>query len=300
MRELVIAVVLTMSVGLAMSAAAATDLPGSRDPLGLERFSHAWIVNYQRDDELLAREFIVSRLDKTRRDVRAERKVRTQARLESATYRIPDGVPRQEVIDYYQGLLVGDSLFSCQGRDCGRSNHWANYIFKQAILFGPDNNQFYMAVNHGGQLVGVYVVERGNKRVYAHLVVFEPAAPVAIAVNQILTEHLAGDGYAVIDGVTPLPNGQLQVAAEEALKELADRLAIFAGQRIYVVCHLYGSSATTELLAASERCSRAAAALLETPGGPELLAFAAGPLLPRAAGSVSRIELVLPHRLQHQ
>lgn len=292
--------ILLLFVTAAAAAAAAPDLPGSRDPLNFERFPHAWIVNYERDDEFLPREFIVSRVDKTRRDVRAERKVRTDARLESATYRIPDGTPRQEVVEYYLTLLGGELLFSCEGRDCGRSNHWANYIFKQAILFGPDKHQFYIAVNHAEHLVGVYIVERGNKRVYAHLLVLEPAEPVAVAGNQILTERLAGDGYVVLDGVVPLRDGSLPASAEQTLKDIGDRLDIFSGHRVYVVCHVYGSGSTENLLLAADRCSLTAVNLLASDIGPELVAFGAGPLLPRAGGSVSRIELILPHRLHHQ
>ena len=283
---------------ISAGAAAAPDVPGARDPLQLERFPHAWIVDYQHDEELLPREFVVSRVDKTRRDVRAERKVRTDATLESATYRIPDGTPREEVVQHYVSMLGSESLFRCDGRDCGRSNHWANYIFKQAILFGPDKNQFYIAVDHGGHLVGVYIVERGNKRVYAHVTVLEPAAPVAVTGNQVFTEQLAGRGYAVIDGVTPSLDGGLPERARRTLGELAGQLGIFSGQRVYVVCHLYGSVATEALLDAAGRCSASAVALLARDEGPELVAFAAGPLLPRAEGSVSRIELILPHRLQ--
>jgi hypothetical protein len=285
---------------LSAPVAAAPDVPGSRDPLNLERFPHAWIVNYQRDDELLPREFIVSRVGKTRRDVRAERKIRTDARLEATTYRIPEGIPRQDVIDHYMSALGSEPLFSCEGRDCGRSNHWANYIFKQAILFGPDKNQFYLAVDRAGHLVGVYIVERGNKRVYAHVLVLKPVEPVAVAENQILTERLAGEGYAVVEGVVPLHDGDLPESAGQIFAGIADQLNIFVGHRIYVVCHIYGSASAEVLITAAGRCSRTAIQLLTRDDGPELVAFAAGPLLPRAAATAPRIELILPHRLQHQ
>lgn len=283
-----------------VASAATPDVSGARDPLGLARFPHAWIVNYERDDDLLPREFIVSRVDKTRRDVRAERKVRVDARLEASTYRIPDGTPRQEVVDYYRDLLGGDALFICQGPDCGRSNHWANYIFKQAILFGPDKNQFYLAVNRVEHLVAVYIVERGNKRVYAHVMVLEPSEPVAVAGNQILAQQLAADGYAIVDGVVPLRDGRLPELGQQTLRDIAGQLNTFAGQRVYVVCHLYGSTSAEALLVAAERCSVAAAQVLEGGAGPELVPFAAGPLLPRSGGTASRIELILPHRLQRQ
>lgn len=290
----------TLLVAFAQPASAGTDLQGSRDPLGLERFPHAWIVAYEQDAQMLPREFVVSRVDKTRRDVRAERKVRTEADLESVTYQMPAGTPREEVLAHYRKLLGADSLFACEGRDCGRSNHWANYIFQQPIVYGPDQNQSYLAVQHAGHLLGLYVIERGNKRVYAHLQVLRPAQPVAVAVNQVLTERLASNGYVVVEGVTPLPDGTLPVASRDVLAGLAPDLAIFAGQRVYVVCHLYGSQPTEQLLAASASCSDAAAGLLAREGGPELVGFAAGPLLPRGAAVTRRVELVLPHRLQHQ
>ena len=46
--------------------AANTDVPNAADPLNLPRFPHSWIVDYQQDDQLLAREFVISRVDKTR------------------------------------------------------------------------------------------------------------------------------------------------------------------------------------------------------------------------------------------
>ncbi len=275
-------------------------MPGSRDPLDLDRFPHAWIVAYERDTEMLPREFVVSRVDKTRRDVRAERKVRTEADLESVTYRIPPGTPPEEVLAHYQRSLGAAALFACEGRDCGRSNHWANYIFQQPILYGPDQNQAYLAVQHAGHLLGLYVIERGNKRVYAHLQVLRPAQPVAVAVNQVLTERLAGNGHVVVEGATPLANGTLPQSARDVLSGLAPELGIFAGQRVYVVCHLYGSQPTEQLIEASRACAAAAAELLARPGGPALVGFGAGPMLPRGSTSIRRVELVLPHRLHHQ
>jgi hypothetical protein len=115
----------------------------------------------------------------------------------------------------------------------------------------------------------------------------------------VLDGQLAGLGFAVIDGVVPLADGGLPDSARSALAEVAAALDIFAGQRVYVVCHLYGSAAADILLTAADRCSTEVVNLLVRDGGPELVAFAAGPLLPRASGTVSRIELVLPRRLHH-
>lgn len=289
---LVFCLLLPASAGLASS-----DIPNARDPLDLERFPRSWIVLYERDDQLVNREFVVSRVDKTRRDVRVEREVRTPAALESATYEMPAGSRAQDVINHYLEQVGAGELFSCRGRACGRSNHWANHIFKQAILFGPDHNQYYFAGEYGDRLLSLYVIERGNKRVYAHLTVLTPQQPVAVTYNQEMVDQLSGTGFVVLEGITPNADGSLGEQASARLAALADSLATLKGQEVFVVCHLYGSLSTNELLARAGACSDQAVTLLSAADGPTLTPFAAGPLLPRPAGTISRLELILPHRL---
>jgi hypothetical protein len=278
---------------------AQSDINGSTDPLNIARFPHAWIVEYESDDEFLTREFAYGRVDKTRRDIRIEKDVRAPATIERATYQIPNGARVGDVVNHYVKLLGAGELFSCAGRDCGRSNDWANYIFKKAILYGPDKKQFYLAAEYEDHLIALYVIERGNKRIYAHLEALKLETNVAVASNLILVEHLAGDGFSVIDGLSPLGNGNLPESARATLRELAEELIIFSGQTVYVVCHLYSSAKTSAIIEAAQRCSEQAVAELTSDGGPKLVPFAAGPLLPRASGTRSRIELVLPHLLDH-
>jgi hypothetical protein len=269
------------------SALAGEDLADARDPLDIERYPHSFIVAYDSDDEFLPREYAMGRVDRTRRDLRVEHEVRTTATRDWATYEMPPGVQTGDVIDHYLAIIGGDPLFTCRGRDCGRSNLWANEIFNRAMLYGPDDNQFYYAGRYHDHLIALYVIERGNKRVYAHLEVLKPEHQVAVRPNEQLVERLSGEGVATIDGVVP-----------EVTASLADGLKVFRGQIIYVVCHLYGSLSGAELIERSGRCADRAVDLLGHAGGPELMPFGAGPLLPRV-GSGSRIELVLPHRLAH-
>lgn len=287
--------------GIFSQFAAAVDVGGSSDPLGITRYPYAWIVGYENDTDLRPREYVLSRVDKTRRHVRVEHEVRASATREWATYEMPAGTHADDVVEHYLEVLGSDALFSCRGRDCGRSNHWANYIFKQAILFGPDGNQFYFAAEHGDSLIALYIIERGNKRVYAHLEALRPENKVALNANQTLVGNLAGDGLGVIDGLTPGRDGTLDAAALELLAELGQELVIFGDQKIYVVCHLYGSEDPQLLIERSQDCAEAAVEGLAQDSGPPLLApFAAGPLLPRTGGKASRLELVLPHRLSHK
>ncbi len=126
----------------------------------------------------------------------------------------------------------------------------------------------------------------------------KPQREVALSHNAEVFDRLAGDGWAVIDGVVPDRSGAFQDEAIAALQALAGGLDVFQGQTIYVVCHLYGSEPGEALLARSGRCAEGAVAALTRPGGPRLVPFGAGPLLPRV-GSDSRLELILPHRRSH-
>jgi len=273
------------------------DVSGSRDPLGLARYPFAWIEKYSLDEQYMPREFIISPVEKIRRDLRIKRKVRISATFERSTYRIPAGTSRDDVVEHYVRLLGSEELFACEGRDCGRSNQWANDVFKIAFLYGPDVNQYYLAANHDGHLVSVYIIERGNKRIYAHLEVMKPDSEFSVELNDKLTERLAGDGFVVIEGVTPRVDGTLPAEGESVLTNIAKQLHIFNGQRVFVVCHLYGSTSAEKLLEAATSCSERASQILTSEEGPELVSFSAGPLLPRAAGAIPRLELVVPHRL---
>lgn len=146
------------------------------------------------------------------------------------------------------------------------------------------------------------MIERGNRRIYAHVEVLQPNEAVSATVNAKLTERLAGDGYSVIGGVHPRRDGAIPADSVRVLAEIAPQLRIFERQSLYVVCHLYGPESGEALLERAGACARAAVAELQgglpADDGPELIPFGAGPLLPRAGGAASRIELVLPHRQQ--
>lgn len=297
-RDLSLLLILTPILLAAGLPARAADVAGSADPLGLARMPHSWIVDYELDESLLPREYALGRVDKTRRNVRVEHEVRTAASREWATYEMPAGTQPEEVIEHYLRVLDTEPLFTCRGRDCGRSNLWANEIFKRAILYGPDANQFYFAGERDGALLALYVIERGNRRVYAHLEVLRPERQVAVEWNTEVLDRLAGEGMALIEGVTPDRLGNLDEAETALLESLTAGMDVFSGQTVYVVCHLYGQETAGKLIERSQECAEHAVEVLKTDAGPDLVPFGAGPLLPRV-GSGPRLELVLPHRLSH-
>lgn len=258
-----------LAMALLAGGALAQDVSGARDPLGLERYPHSRIVAYDRDDEFLPRDYVLGRVDKTRRDVRVENEVRTSATREWATYEVPSGVKPADVMKHYLATIGGEQLFTCRGRDCGRSNLWANEIFNRATLYGPDRNQIYFAGRHQDHLLALYVIERGNRRVYAHLEVLKPRQQVAVSSNEQIYVRLAGEGAATIAQLVPAATGALSDADVELLNSIAGGLHVFGGQIIYVVCHLYGSLPASELIERSGRCAGQAVDVLAREDGPD-------------------------------
>jgi hypothetical protein len=283
------------------AVAASPDVPGSRDPFGVDRVPRSWIVDYQRDNEVRARDVVLGKVDSIRRDVRIEDQITVQSAIESVTYQMPDGVPVDAVVEHYARELGSDVLYQCTGRACGRSTDWANQVFGQAVLYGPDRNQRYVAREWQGRLVALYVIERGNQRVYAHLRFYEAEGSFAIQPNVLLARRLAERGWATVEAVSPDADGSFGDGASQVLGALAAVLADFGGQEMYLVCHLYSDETVETLLAASLRCAENGVALIaagaDASAGSEparLTPFGAGPLLPRTSADTSRLELVLP------
>jgi hypothetical protein len=278
------------------SFGAELDAADSRDPAGIERFPRSWIVDYARDAENRPRQLVVDRLERLRGRHREDAILRFDATLESALYRIPDGTPVADVAAHFRAGVQDGLLYRCSGRDCGRSNDWANQIFGKAILYGPDGRQEYLAWEAQGRLFAVYIIERGNKRIYANVQVFDPVDDAVTGANTLLVQRLVGQGWAVIDGVVPAADGRLPGGATAVLAAVARELGDLAGGELALVCHLYHSARSPdELRAASQQCADRGVTLLGEaglPGTVKVRAFGAGPFAPRGASPVARLELV--------
>lgn len=96
-------------------------------------------------------------------------------------FEVEGGANLEEARDHYLRNLQSRGaqiLFECSGRNCGRSNVWANRIFDQSSLYGRDSNQDYLvagSIDENGKpwLTLVYTVTRANQRQYVwveHLV----------------------------------------------------------------------------------------------------------------------------------
>ena len=83
------------------------------------------------------------------------------------TFELPRRTPLDKAFESLKPS-AGDVLFECAGRECGRSNLWANDLYQIRTLYGRDRDQRYRVVRQGDTLQSLYLVQRGNKRVYAH------------------------------------------------------------------------------------------------------------------------------------
>lgn len=141
----------------------------------LEKFPLATIVEEEKK-VMPEYRFVTGKLSSIGALVRTEQESIVSGKLVKGTYEIPRVHKTQEVMEHYQAQLQGlkaSTLFFCEGRDCGRSNDWANEIFNERILYGPDRYQYYLAATFQKAskhyAVAVYTIRRGNQRVYAHV-----------------------------------------------------------------------------------------------------------------------------------
>ncbi len=290
----------------AASIAVAQDIPGARDPDGIERYPRSWIVEYEDVAESLPYRFVTAPVDKIRRDLRIEG-MRVSGPVQRVTYRVPDGEGLDDIAAHYREILDAGGtgiVFECEGPDCGRSTIWAHDVFGIPILVAPNRSQRFLAapmtINGATKLVAVYAVQRGNRRLYAHVEVVVPEEEVVFDTNRALAETLARTGFAVIDGVVPDAVGALTAEEMATIEAVASTLGPFSRETIHVVCHLYGSKPVDELRQLSERCAATAAEILQRVGGVTTQAYGLGPLGPREALAKPRVELVLPYRLRSE
>lgn len=116
--------------------------------------------------------------------LRAEQEVRATGDLIRVTFEVPNTYSRTEAFDHAKAQLLTrphSMLYFCEGRECGASSLWANEILDNARLYGPEENQAYLAVSLNGEpqrLVSLYAITRGNRRVYLHVDQFTPDEPI--------------------------------------------------------------------------------------------------------------------------
>jgi hypothetical protein len=288
------------------SVAQGRDVAGSSDFSLFQRFADSHIVDYRYLPDT-SYTLVLGRMQRVDGRVTPANSQRLQGDLTRITYEIPSAYTAEDVYAFFrQQLLRGSetALFVCQGRACGSSNFWANEVFSNRILYGPEANQHYLATNPAAGAedrniyAALYVITRANRRVYAHLDILELSADASASVSvspEALLQRLQREGSVVMPGISFDNDDNLREDAgvELIVRLLRNNLLM----QVYVVGHLYEPGSLEVLTERSQtRAMRVRQALVDAGiDGERVSAQGVGPLAPACSSRPceQRIELVL-------
>ncbi|MCB1647372.1 MAG: DUF4892 domain-containing protein [Pseudomonadales bacterium] len=204
------------------------------------------------------------------------------------TWSVPDEHRTSLIFDYYAGRISEQAvtLFSCAGRDCGSSNFWANSVFGERILYGPEQYQHYLVAAGPGGYFLLYVAQRATGKVYVHLEFISDETQVNLTPEQLLVELEAGMKVTFAIDVS-----------DEELAVLAVALNRIKALSVLIVAHdsrQRGESVADAISRTQETAAALQAKLIKLGiASSRLEAWGAGPLMPVDGVLRPRIEIVL-------
>jgi len=302
---------LTLLWVCAASAADWDDVEGSQDLAAFERFPDTAIVRFSEEDAakyLLA----LGKVKKIDGNWQPERVNEITGRWTSVTYRARDRQTSAAVFEHFTAqfdALGYEPLYRCTGLACGSSNKWANDVFQEKLLYGPQIHQRYYSGQKDNTVVTLYVIKRGNKRIYARIDQIDSRPVEAAELPTGTTEAskpLASDGSAqslmseLISNkrlVIPLEGNQWPESAINLLDSIAEWMTTVAsaGQNLRLVAHRYTGENVEDQLRRSRRDAELVAQHLQQRGVPaeRLQSYGVGPLAPGEGNAPSRVVLTL-------
>lgn len=289
---------------------------------------HSLIAGFP-DSEILERELfrdinyrvVLGGLERVRGEIIPEDSARLRGDVTKITYEVSQEFTSDDVYAFFQQQLSEmnyELLFSCEGRACGSSNYWANDIFRNRNLYGPERNQYFMAfrANLGHEsdpYFSLYIITRVNRQIYAHLEVVEPAGtsePEQIAVVEDSTQALPAGPASTSSllgelrerGSVVLPPFRFRaddtLATPVNVEQLVSELNADPSLSVYVVAHLRqeGESLQELMRRSTSRANSLRQILIEAGiAAQRIEAAGVGPLAPACdqESCAERIELVL-------
>ena len=270
-----------------------------------DRFPDSEIISVEFDEDVNYR-LVLSSLQRTRGLVTPESSERLRGDVTKIIYEVSQEFTGEDVYNFFQQQLQERNytdLFTCSGRGCGSSNYWANDIFGNRILYGPERNQYYLAVRADNGLetsphLALYIITRGNRRIYAYLEIIEVGGTTTridiIETNELLAT-LREQGSVIAPFLNFIADNQLTI--ESDLAPIANMLETDTSLNIYLVVHLSGSDSLDSLMARSLMRAEFLKQQLQNLGidGTRIIAQGVGPLAPicGTGNCEDRIEVVL-------
>jgi hypothetical protein len=241
----------------------------------------------------------LSRLKKISNSLSRDEYQMVQGVLQGQTYKADDDATLEEVMASLDRAVDEgyERLFECVGRGCGSSNEWANAVFGQPKLYGPESTQFYWV----GKAVQsqtywlVYGSKRSNKAVHYRVESVVSAAP-----------SLKSRLFAAFSELGYLRLAWSDVVGSEV--ELAEALDLWCGQQRtggvaqdkarQIALAVTGGDVNLTPSAGVDATERLASELLTTlaakPGlGCQMSAFGLGRLSPIEGLPNERLDLIL-------
>ena len=182
---------------------------------------------------------VIGNIRRINNQVRAEREVLVEGELLRISWLIPEGHTAKEAMAHAVKQLQEHphtTLFFCEGRECGSSSLWANQVLGYSRLYGPEENQSYLALrldDEPQRFISLYAITRGNRQVYLHLDQMTPEPPVTemlYPTPATLGKILHAEGELQISGVTP---EDAESAVTDAWLDLTARM-LRSGNRLRI------------------------------------------------------------------
>ena len=284
-------------------------------------FAYSEIIERELDRDI-NHQFVLGALERVRGEVIPEDSQRLRGDVTKINYKISEEFTGADVYQFFQEQLESrnyEALFSCEGRACGSSNYWANDVFRNRTLYGPERNQFYMAFRsraaaENAPYFALYIITRVNRRIYAYIEIIEPGgtqdseqiaaieepqveeAAMSSAASSNILQQLREQGSVILPGIDFQSNDRLPTPLGVA--SLVAALQADASVSVYLVAHLSQEGRSLEELMerSAARASSLRQALIAAGISAERIeAAGVGPLAPSCAvdNCSQRIELVL-------
>ena len=182
-----LAFVLLISVALVAQAEPALPV----EPVGL--FPSSELVE-QEVTQSTSHLLVLGALKKVNHELQPEKLMLVPGRKEASTWYLPEARRAKQVAEHFKSELVESAniLFECQGRACGSSSYWANKLFERAILYGPEQYQYYLigqrpTLQHSpsqqkpeGDYIVIYIGQRATRKIYVHIEYISRVTPKAL------------------------------------------------------------------------------------------------------------------------
>lgn len=168
------------AAGMLLAAAVCA---GAAERLAIEPFPRAEVAR-ERVQEASEHRVVIGNIRRINNQVRAERELQVVGELVRISWRIPAGHTARDALAHALEQLQQrphTTLFFCEGRECGSSSLWANQVLDYSRLYGPEDNQMYLALRLDDQpqrFISLYAITRGNQQVYLHMDQLTPEQPV--------------------------------------------------------------------------------------------------------------------------